>query len=79
MGITTELARFSAGITKDALPVPVIERTRYLLLDLIGNIVRGRSAESTPALVSAVHVLGLDRGEMRLSGTLGAMRQPGRR
>jgi len=68
MGITTELARFSAGITKDALPVPVIERTRYLLLDLIGNIVRGRSAESTPALVSAVHVLGLDRGEIAVIG-----------
>src|SRR5579872_1982905 len=71
MGITTELARFGAEITKQTLPTQVIERTRYLLLDLIGNIVRGRSAESTGALTRAVKVLGLDRGEVAVLGDPG--------
>jgi 2-methylcitrate dehydratase PrpD len=68
MGITADLARFGAEITKDALPGPVAERTRYLLLDLVGNMVRGRSADSTPALISAVNALGLDRGEIMVLG-----------
>ena len=68
MGITAELARFSAEITKDALPAPVVERTRYLLLDLIGNIVRGRRTDSTPALISAIDALGLGRGEIAVLG-----------
>lgn len=68
MGITTDLARFSAEITKDALPAAVVERTRYLLLDLVGNIVRGRRTDSALALISAIKVLGLDRGETAVLG-----------
>ncbi len=71
MGITAELARFGAEITGDVLPAPVVERTRYLLLDLIGNIVRGRLTDSTPALILAINALGLDRGETAVLGDHG--------
>lgn len=69
MQITTRLARFAAGITVDTLPDAVIDRTRYLLLDLVGNIVRGGMADSTPALISAVKALGLDHGDTAVPGS----------
>ena len=68
MSITADLAHFSAQIATDALPSAVVERTRYLLLDLAGNIVRGRTAESTPALMSAIELIGLGRGETAVLG-----------
>ena len=42
MGITAELAQFTAGIRSDRLPSEVETRTRFLVLDLVGNIVRAR-------------------------------------
>jgi hypothetical protein len=49
-GVTAELARFSAEIGLDRLPPEVARRARFLVLDLVGNIVRARhDAESTPA------------------------------
>ena len=38
MGITTELAQFTAGIRLDRLPPEVVKRARFLVLDLVGNI-----------------------------------------
>ena len=59
MGTTAELSRFAAEIALDRLPPAVVQRTRFLLLDLIGNIVRAcHDAESTPALLAAVRALG---------------------
>src|SRR4051794_17202477 len=42
MGITAQLAAFTADIRLDTLPPDVVKRARFLLLDLVGNIVRAR-------------------------------------
>ncbi len=67
MSTTSDLSRFVAGLTLDALPAAVVERTRLLVLDLVGNAVRARyDAESTPALLAAVAALGLAEGSARV-------------
>jgi 2-methylcitrate dehydratase PrpD len=67
MSTTSDLSRFVAGLTLDALPTAVVERTRLLVLDLVGNAVRARyDAESTPALLAAVAALGLAEGSARI-------------
>jgi len=69
MSITRELASFTAGITVENLPAEVRERGRFLLLDLIGNIVRARAeAESTPALIAGIRALGLGGGNAGVFG-----------
>lgn len=69
MGITTTLSIYCAGLKLSDLPPEVITRTRLLVLDLVGNIVRGRhDAESTPALLAATKALGLDHGSARVFG-----------
>jgi 2-methylcitrate dehydratase PrpD len=69
MNITERLAAFAAGIALPDLPPEVAGRARYLVLDLVGNIVRARhDAESTPALLSAVHALGLAHGDCFVLG-----------
>ena len=69
MGITAELARFAAGIRFDHLPTDVKGRTRLLVLDLVGNIVRSRhAAESTPALLAAVRAIGMAAGNSGVFG-----------
>lgn len=63
MGITSDLAAYCAGLQLDALPPEVITRAKFLVLDLVGNIVRARhDAESTPALLAATRALGLASG-----------------
>ena len=63
MGITTDLARYCAGLGLSELPPEVVSRTKFLVLDLVGNIVRARhDAESTPALLAATRALGLAAG-----------------
>jgi 2-methylcitrate dehydratase PrpD len=58
--ITAKLADFAADLEFDALPAEVVERTKLLILDTAGIIVRARhDAESTPSLISAVERLGL--------------------
>jgi 2-methylcitrate dehydratase PrpD len=69
MGITAELSAFSAGISLAALPPPVVERARFLVLDLVGNIVRARhDAESTGPLLAAVRALGMAAGNSGVFG-----------
>ena len=69
MGITTELARFTADIRLDRLPPDVVSRARFLLLDLVGNIVRARhDAESTPSLLGAARALGMAAGNTGVFG-----------
>jgi 2-methylcitrate dehydratase PrpD len=63
MGITIDLATYCAGLKLADLPTDVVVRTRQLVLDLVGNIVRGRhDSESTPALLAAAKALGLTGG-----------------
>ncbi len=69
MGITQDLSEFTAAIQLDRLPAPVVARTRLLLLDLVGNIVRARhDAESTPPLLAAARALGLAAGNSAVFG-----------
>ena len=69
MGITAELAQFTADIRLDRLPPEVVQRTRFLVLDLVGNIVRGRhDAESTPSLLAAARAMGLAAGSSGVFG-----------
>lgn len=67
--VTAELAAFAAGLSAEALPEAVRARTRLLVLDLLGNILRARhEAESTPALLAAVRALGLAAGNACVAG-----------
>lgn len=68
MGATVALSKFSAEIDLDKIPAAVLDRARLLLLDFAGNVVRGREAESTPALLSAIDALGLTQGTSRVFG-----------
>ena len=69
MGVTAELSEFSAGLTVDKIPAEVLSRARLLVLDLVGNIIRGHETESTPALLSAIAALDLARGRSGVFGT----------
>ena len=69
LDVTAQLAGFCAGIRVDTLPPAVVQRTRLLLLDLAGNMVRGRhDAESTPAVLATARALGFTGGNARVFG-----------
>lgn len=69
MGITRELSEFSAGIVLPGIPRLVVERARFLVLDLVGNIVRARhDSTSAQALVASTRVLGLAAGNNGVFG-----------
>ena len=65
MGVTAELSQFVSGLTIDTTPTDVVCRARQLLLDLIGNIIRGHETESTAAVLAAIAALGLESGASR--------------
>ena len=69
MGVTADLAAFTAAIRLEELPPEVVHRTRLLVLDLVGNIVRARhDAESTPSLLAAARALGVAAGSNGVFG-----------
>src|SRR3954453_6074252 len=69
MGITATLSQFCAGLRLDRLPPDVVHRARFLVLDLVGNIVRARhDAESTDAFVASVRAMGLACGSAGVFG-----------
>ncbi|HEY1934681.1 MAG TPA: MmgE/PrpD family protein [Acetobacteraceae bacterium] len=69
MGITTQLAEFTAGIRLDRLPPEVVQRARFLVLDLVGNIVRARhDAESTASFLGTVRAMGMAAGNSGVFG-----------
>jgi 2-methylcitrate dehydratase PrpD len=69
MSVTRTLSAYSAGISLAALPAEVVERARFLVLDLVGNIVRARhDAESTPALLAGARALGMAGGRFGVFG-----------
>ena len=60
MDITRRLASFAAELSYQDLPKDVVERTKRLILDVTGIIVRARhDAQSTQSLIAAVEKLGL--------------------
>ena len=69
MGVTSELSRFCSDISLDRLPSEVTERARFLVLDLVGNIVRARhDAESTASFLAATRAMGLAAGNAGVFG-----------
>jgi 2-methylcitrate dehydratase PrpD len=68
MGVTLDLSEFCSGLTVERIPAEVVGRARLLVLDLVGNIVRGHETESTPAMRSAIDALGLAQGTSRVFG-----------
>ena len=69
VAVTETLAAYCASLDFAGLPPDVQERTRFLVLDLVGNIIRGRhDAESTPALLAMVRALGLAAGGSAVLG-----------
>jgi 2-methylcitrate dehydratase PrpD len=69
MGITTQLSEFTANIRLGTLPPAVVQRTRFLVLDLVGNIVRARhDAESTASFLGAVRAMGMAAGNSGVFG-----------
>ena len=78
MTITPLLSAFTAGITLGGLPLEVVQRARFLVLDLVGNIVRARhDAESTPSLLAAARALGLEGGRCFVFGDTARYTPPG--
>lgn len=77
MGITGELAGFSAGVRLENLPADVVTRARFLLLDLVGNIVRARhDADSTHSFLAAARALGMGAGNNGVSAAQPATLPP---
>ncbi len=69
MGVTSQLAEFCASINLGGLPPEVVTRARFLVLDLVGNIVRARhDAESTASFVSTVRATGMATGNSGVFG-----------
>jgi 2-methylcitrate dehydratase PrpD len=69
MGVTSQLAEFCADIKLAALPRDVVTRARFLVLDLVGNIVRARhDAESTASFLSSVRAMGMATGNSGVFG-----------
>jgi 2-methylcitrate dehydratase PrpD len=67
--ISRQLAAFVGASTYDGLPGEVRERTKALVLDLVGISVRARhDAESTPPMVAAAARLGLASGACTVIG-----------
>ncbi|MBN8873428.1 MAG: MmgE/PrpD family protein [Rhodospirillales bacterium] len=69
MGVTAQLSDFTASIRLDRLPPEVVQRARFLVLDLVGNIVRARhDAESTSSFLGAVRAMGMAAGNSGVFG-----------
>src|SRR6201989_3688983 len=69
MGVTATLSEFCANIRRDRLPPDGVKRARFLVLDLVGNIVRARhDAESTASFLAAVRAMGMAAGNSGVFG-----------
>ncbi len=67
--VSLQLAEFAADLQFEDLPGDVVERTKLLILDTLGVVVRARNdAESTPALVKSIERLGLASGDCAVPG-----------
>lgn len=62
--ITSQLAEFIAAMSYESLPAAVRERTKALVLDVTGIMLRARyDAQSTPAMLAAAARLGFAGGK----------------
>lgn len=67
--VTDTLAAFAAGLRFEDLPADVVERTKMLVLDLSGIIIRSQDFDSTLSMKQALHCLQGDRGSLRVMGS----------
>jgi 2-methylcitrate dehydratase PrpD len=71
--VTALLAEFCCGLSVERMPRALLERTRLLLLDHIGNVVRARAeAAATPSLLAMVKSIGWQHGTSRVFGDAAA-------
>lgn len=76
--ITQELAGFVAGLSYEGLPAGARDRTKALVLDLVGIMLRARNdAESTPPMISTAARLGLTGGACTVVGDAEGYTPPG--
>jgi 2-methylcitrate dehydratase PrpD len=76
--ITKILSEFACSLTYESLPVEVRKRSKQLILDLVGNIIRARyDAESTPSVISAMERLGYGNGDCTVLGDPASYSAPG--
>jgi 2-methylcitrate dehydratase PrpD len=69
MSVTKILSDYSAAIDLATLPPEVVDRARFLLLDLVGNMVRARhDSESTQPMINAALALGYGQGGFAVFG-----------
>lgn len=70
MNVTTEkIADFCESLVFEDLPDEVVGRTKNLILDTIGIIIRARhESESTESLISAIRRLGMNQGACNVFG-----------
>lgn len=67
--LTARFAAYAAKIQHAALPPDVETRCRFLVLDLVGNMLRGRhDAESSAPLLAAARAMGLAHGQHAVFG-----------
>ena len=65
--MTEKFAEFCEDIKFDNLPLDVVKRTKLLILDTVGIIIRARhDAESTPSLVSSIQKLEMNNGSCQV-------------
>jgi 2-methylcitrate dehydratase PrpD len=65
--MTEKFAEFCQKLTYEDLPPEVIKRTKLLILDTVGIIIRARhDAESTSSLVSAINKLEMSNGSCQV-------------
>tara|TARA_B110000027_G_scaffold70646_1_gene75518 strand:- start:1520 stop:2902 length:1383 start_codon:yes stop_codon:yes gene_type:complete len=65
--MTENFAEFCEDIKFDNLPLDVVKRTKLLILDTVGIIIRARhDAESTPSLVSSIEKLEMNNGSCQV-------------
>ena len=65
--MTEKFAEFCQKLTYEDLPPDVIKRTKLLILDTVGIIIRARhDAESTSSLVSAINKLEMSNGSCQV-------------
>ena len=65
--MTEKCAEFCEDIKFDNLPLDVVKRTKLLILDTVGIIIRARhDAESTTSLVSAIDKLEMRNGSCQV-------------
>lgn len=76
--VSKVLSEFASSLTYEGLPEEVRTRSKQLILDLVGNIIRARhDAESTPSVVSAMKRLGYGNGKCTVLGDTDSYSAPG--